>query len=193
MDFEWLIAKCRVQIKKGGEGGKKWRQNPIYFSSRIGWAFSVGAQGQDHPLPLHLGAYTCFITPSSYLHFRYIYYFRVSSVFYSCMIYDFMLIWYYKEVFSAALVIADPDAKDRNSIPSAIVILRVDNQQNQVLLLSSVLRNTFPAILYTLQMWGHLQNCRSSRLSSHHPKPPYATQYPAEGFLNLRLDACAWI
>ena len=63
-----------------------------------------------------------------------------------------MLIWYYKEVFSAALVIADPDAKDRNSIPCAIVILRVDNQQNQVLLLSSVSRNTFPAILYTLQM-----------------------------------------
>ena len=60
-----------------------------------------------------------------------------------------MLVWYYKEVFSAALVIADPDAKDRNSIPCAIVILRVDNQQNQVLLLSSVSRNTFPAILYT--------------------------------------------
>jgi hypothetical protein len=32
-----------------------------------------------------------------------------------------MLIWYYKEVFSAALVITDPGAKDRNSIPSAIV------------------------------------------------------------------------
>ncbi len=81
----------------------------------------MGAQGQDHPPPLHLGAYTGFITPISYLCFRYIYYFRFSSVFYSCMIYNFMLIWYYKEVFSAALVIAAPVAKDRNSIPCAIV------------------------------------------------------------------------
>jgi hypothetical protein len=57
-----------------------------------------------------------------------------------------MLIWYYKEVFSAARVITDPDAKDRNSIPCAIVILRVDNQQNQVLLLSSVSFYLFPFV-----------------------------------------------